>query len=78
MVPQILKNLNGVWNLVLACEKCNRGKFGKFDNLADIKFLKEYKLPVHCVDVNSKFESKIGYKKIDDLKKLIKILNNEL
>ena len=37
----ILKNLNGVWNLVLACEECNRGKFGKFDNLADIKFLKD-------------------------------------
>ena len=48
------------------------------DNISDIDFLKEYKLPVHCVDVNSKFESEIGYKKIDDLKKLIKILNNEL
>ena len=48
------------------------------DNIYDINFLKEYKLPVHCVDVNSKFESEIGYKKIDDLKKLIKILNNEL
>ena len=32
----ILKNLNGV-EFAPACEKCNRGKFGKFDNLADIK-----------------------------------------
>ncbi len=48
------------------------------DNISDINFLKEYKLPVHCVDVNSKFESEIGYKNIDELKKLIKILNNEL
>tara|TARA_B100000959_G_C14880763_1_gene582436 strand:- start:165 stop:1199 length:1035 start_codon:yes stop_codon:yes gene_type:complete len=37
----ILKNLNGVWNLVLACKKCNRGEFGKFDRLADIKFLEK-------------------------------------
>ena len=48
------------------------------DNISDINFLKEYKLPVYCVDVNSKFESEIGYKNIDELKKLIKILNNEL
>ncbi len=48
------------------------------DNISDINFLKECKLPVHCVDVNSKFESETGYKNIDDLKKLIKILDNEL
>jgi hypothetical protein len=24
-------NINGVWNLVLACKACNRGKGGKFD-----------------------------------------------
>ena len=24
---KILKNLNGIWNLVLCCKKCNRGKY---------------------------------------------------
>ena len=24
-------NINGVWNLVLACRTCNRGEGGKFD-----------------------------------------------
>ena len=28
-------NANGVWNLVVACKKCNRGKSGKFDRPAD-------------------------------------------
>ena len=36
-VPQI--NLNGVWNLVLACEECNRGGNGKFDKIPAIKYL---------------------------------------
>ena len=35
----ILKNLNGIWNLVLACSDCNRGVNGKFDKLPKIKFL---------------------------------------
>lgn len=36
-VPQI--NLNGVWNLVLACEECNRGENGKFDKIPALKYL---------------------------------------
>lgn len=32
-------NINGVWNLVLACEKCNRGADGKFAKVPHIKFL---------------------------------------
>jgi len=28
-------NLNGVWNLVLACQACNRGPGGKFDSTPD-------------------------------------------
>ena len=32
------KNLNGVWNLVLACKHCNRGQGGKSDSLPDIRF----------------------------------------
>lgn len=32
-------NLNGVWNLVLACPKCNRGINGKFASIPDIKYL---------------------------------------
>lgn len=43
--PHILKkfdsrvNINGVWNLVLACPKCNRGQNGKSANVPDIKYL---------------------------------------
>ena len=32
-------NLNGVWNLVLACQSCNRGEGGKFDRLPQLKYL---------------------------------------
>lgn len=32
-------NLNGVWNLVLACPKCNRGSDGKFARIPEIKYL---------------------------------------
>ena len=35
------RNINGVWNLVLACQGCNRGPDGKFSSLADIRFLKK-------------------------------------
>lgn len=32
-------NLNGVWNLVLACQECNRGERGKFARVPQIKYL---------------------------------------
>lgn len=32
-------NLNGVWNLVLACEDCNRGVGGKFTQLPALRYL---------------------------------------
>ena len=32
-------NLNGVWNLVLACQSCNRGAGGKFNKVPHIKYL---------------------------------------
>jgi hypothetical protein len=32
-------NLNGVWNLVLACQTCNRGPDGKFAMLPEAKYL---------------------------------------
>ena len=32
----ILGNLNGVWNLVLACQACNRGSGGKFDAIPSL------------------------------------------
>jgi hypothetical protein len=32
-------NLNGVWNLVLACKSCNRGANGKFARVPKAKFL---------------------------------------
>lgn len=32
-------NLNGVWNLVLACPACNRGASGKFARVPSVKYL---------------------------------------
>ena len=32
-------NLDGVWNLVLACPKCNRGSKGKFAKVPHLKYL---------------------------------------
>ena len=32
-------NLDGVWNLVLSCQSCNRGVGGKFDRLPHLKYL---------------------------------------
>jgi hypothetical protein len=34
-----LSNLNGVWNLVLACKDCNRGISGKFAQVPSIQLL---------------------------------------
>ena len=34
-----IRNLDGVWNLVLTCKNCNRGSNGKFDKIPEIKFL---------------------------------------
>jgi hypothetical protein len=33
-------NLDGIWNLVLACYSCNRGTKGKFDRIPSLKLLK--------------------------------------
>ena len=33
------KNLNGVWNLVLSCQDCNRGSEGKFARIPHIEYL---------------------------------------
>ena len=32
-------NLDGIWNLVLSCKDCNRGKLGKFQKIPTINFL---------------------------------------
>ena len=34
-------NLNGVWNLVLACIDCNRGASGKFARVPTLRFLEK-------------------------------------
>jgi hypothetical protein len=43
--PDVLKQhdfqgIDQVWNLVLSCKDCNRGAGGKFERIADIKFLR--------------------------------------
>ena len=35
----ILSNLDGIWNLVLACKDCNRGPGGKFDVIPDSEYV---------------------------------------
>ncbi|MBR4108259.1 MAG: hypothetical protein IKK45_06210 [Akkermansia sp.] len=43
--PHILKpfipyaNLDGIWNLVLACRHCNRGSNGKFSRVSAVKYV---------------------------------------
>jgi len=32
-------DLNGIWNLVIACSKCNRGENGKFAKIPHLKYL---------------------------------------
>lgn len=32
-------NLDGIWNLVLACQSCNRGPRGKFDRIPSLRLL---------------------------------------
>lgn len=39
MLKDQVRNVNGVWNLVLACKCCNRGKQGKFAHVPSLKLL---------------------------------------
>jgi len=39
MIKDEIPNINGVWNLVLACKECNRGENGKFERLPTIDLL---------------------------------------
>ena len=38
---KVLRQLDGIWNLVLACRQCNRGTDGKFDNLPDSRYAQQ-------------------------------------
>ena len=33
------ENINGIWNLVIACKACNRGNEGKFERIPELQFL---------------------------------------
>jgi hypothetical protein len=35
----VIKNIDGIWNLVLACKNCNRGQKGKFERAPEINYL---------------------------------------
>lgn len=37
---QYIENIDGIWNLVLACQQCNRGQGGKFAHLPSIDLLR--------------------------------------
>ena len=39
MLNEHLPNVNGVWNLVLSCQDCNRGEGGKFAKVPTIELL---------------------------------------
>jgi len=34
-------NLNGIWNLVIACQRCNRGEGGKFDQIPALQYYEQ-------------------------------------
>ena len=36
---EVVANIDGIWNLVLACADCNRGPAGKFARVPDLRFL---------------------------------------
>ena len=36
---RLLHNLDGVWNLVLSCNACNRGVGGKFESVPDTRYV---------------------------------------
>lgn len=36
----IVPNIDGIWNLVLACADCNRGENGKFARVPELRFLR--------------------------------------
>lgn len=36
---EVVRNIDGVWNLVLACGQCNRGSGGKFARVPELRFL---------------------------------------
>ena len=44
-IPHVMQNtldglnVDGVWNLVLSCKDCNRGKGGKFDKIPELELL---------------------------------------
>ena len=40
----VLHNLDGVWNLVLACRECNRGTNGKFHAVPALKYIERLNL----------------------------------
>jgi len=40
MLSPHVPNVNGVWNLVLACQECNRGTNGKFARVPSLQLLK--------------------------------------
>lgn len=40
MLSDSISNVNGVWNLVLACKECNRGEDGKFAKVPNLELLK--------------------------------------
>ncbi len=46
-LPADEANLDGVWNLVLSCQRCNRGKQGKSARVPTIRFL----VLCHCSSV---------------------------
>lgn len=39
ILAEYIKPINGVWNLVLACQSCNRGENGKFERLPKLHYL---------------------------------------
>lgn len=73
----ILKNLNGVWNLVLSCEDCNKGQNGKFDKLVQIDFLERLNLRNnYLISSHDPLRQILIIQTGDTIEKRFKFLNN--
>jgi len=73
----ILKNLNGVWNLVLSCEDCNKGQNGKFDKLVQLDLLERLNLRNnYLISSHDPLRQVLMIQTGDTVEKRFKFLNN--
>jgi 5-methylcytosine-specific restriction endonuclease McrA len=81
LAPEIRNvNIDGVWNLVLACQECNRGVGGKFERIPTVDLLErlhtrnEFLISSHLTSVNYNSRSGGADKNLDyNLKEVVRV-----